>query len=936
MISDARGGNVSPGIYTEERDVTYAVKSLGETKLGLVGETLKGPADQIISITTWDEFVDYFGGTSTEKYKGNGYPKYELPYIAKEYLKESKQLEVVRVLGLSGYKGSSAWTVNVKVDGISYPLVVLRSKGDYNGNAGSAAPCEKSSKEMFREYVTGIEIAPYSGFVYGANCSISSEVVTFPIDGVIAMGDDGVKFAAMSATTESGETTYTDLGLGKFALIISAIDYTTKDASGNNPTVKYTYNVSLNEDDRDYIYNVFSIDPLAAGAPVFIESVFDKAWANLIQNTDSGKTFEFVSGVTGYTNGFLEPFRAAETPWVVSEAKGASDKAIELKKLFKFYTISDGNAANYQVKVSIENIRPDDGLFTVVVRDFYDTDANPVILEKYSNLTMVEGESNYIGLKIGTYDGDYEAKSKYIVVRMADSEGIESCIPCGFLGYPVPTYGANSGISLAYNTIFDDSVRAKKQYFGLNGDILDVDILNYKGADAYATDLGDAKPELLTNGFHLDSIMDRNTYCSEFDESGNCVSSVTICPETCVITVDGESGYTFSTVAANQGEGAIPRILNEDYMENTIYADKNLRKFTLYPYGGFDGWDIYRDQRTNRDDYKATKYGVNYSGCPFTKANDTLGDTNAGVILHLPANAITTDYYAYLAGMKQFQNPQDCKINVFATPGINWYDHALLTDDVIDLIESVDDGRGGDAIYVADAPQYDENGNDYTSEDVVSFLEEKEYNTSYACTYFPWAKYWDASDKKNINLPVTPDVVRNMAFIDNKKFPWFAPAGDYAGKVNCVRPYFKTMLEDENVLYSNGINPVKHFAADKMVELWGQKTLYKKDSPLNRINTRRLMIRIKELVNTAAKSLIFDQYDNTLEKQFKSIVKPILDYVRENRGISDYRIVTECTEETRDQHILPAKILVKPIHALEYISISFTIYPESVSFDENL
>ena len=98
MISDARGGHVSPGVYTEEKDVLYSAKSLGITSLGLAGETLKGPAFQNIPVTDWADFVDYFGGTSTEKYKGTGLPKYELPYVAKEYLKESKNLNVVGFL----------------------------------------------------------------------------------------------------------------------------------------------------------------------------------------------------------------------------------------------------------------------------------------------------------------------------------------------------------------------------------------------------------------------------------------------------------------------------------------------------------------------------------------------------------------------------------------------------------------------------------------------------------------------------------------------------------------------------------------------------------------------------------------------------------------------------------------------------------------------
>ena len=116
IINNARGSHSSPGVYTKEVDVTYSVKSLGITSLGLAGETVKGPAFEPIKLEKWSDFVDYFGSTSAEKVKGTGNPKYELPYIAKEYLKESKQLYVARVLGLSGYDAGPAWVVCAKKD----------------------------------------------------------------------------------------------------------------------------------------------------------------------------------------------------------------------------------------------------------------------------------------------------------------------------------------------------------------------------------------------------------------------------------------------------------------------------------------------------------------------------------------------------------------------------------------------------------------------------------------------------------------------------------------------------------------------------------------------------------------------------------------------------------------------------------------------------
>ena len=259
----------------------------------------------------------------------------------------------------------------------------------------------------------------------------------------------------------------------------------------------------------------------------------------------------------------------------------------------------------------------------------------------------------------------------------------------------------------------------------------------------------------------------------------------------------------------------------------------------------------------------------------------------------------------------------------------------MLTEEALDVIEDKEDGRGGDALYILDSPQYNANGDMYSADEVADMLDNVEIDSSYACTYFPWVKYFDNTQKMYIDLPATKDVVRNIADTDNNAYPWFAPAGISRGSVDCIAAVKKTTLDDEDILYENRINPVKSFAQDG-VKIWGNKTLYDNEtSPLNRINVRRLMIRIKKLIIDAAQALIFEQYDSTLEKQFRSLVEPILADAKSNRGISDYKVITEVTAETMDQHILPSKIMVKPQPSLEWVSISFVVYPQSVEFDEN-
>lgn len=962
MISDARRGHVSPGIYTEEKDVTYVVKSLGITSLGLVGETLYGPAFENIEIKDWSEFVDYFGGTSPEKFKGTGLPKYELPYIAKSYLEESKRLNVVRVLGLSGYQAGPCWVLKNGTGTDAKPIVIFRSKMTYDYNNDI---CSDSIDDQPKPIVVNIEIGEYQPKIYDSVCL---------------------------STTGETEATGTDLNAAKKFSITVTCD--TGNTLGYAET--YIYNISLDPKDSDYIYKVLSSRPDTGNTPVYVEAVYESSitdeseftlenllssdnlktdettyqWyeikyvdghhAKIIKNlgmnvslndSTSENTIEgeltklyFTNDIYFYEgdgdehdvlptsikflkdlsttgirpaldeyNNYCEMYRPAQTPWFVSEAFASEDESgntmITTKKLFKFITISDGDAANYQIKVSIQKIDPYKGTFDVVIRDFNDTDEAPVILEKYSNCNLTVGDSSFIGVKIGTSDGVFATKSKYVTVAMASDEDLSGNVPCGFLGFPMPSYGCNEKVAVEYYKKYNPSVRSRKQYFGLNNEIIDTDILKYKGVACYDEN-GDIVPDKLTKGFHMDSSFERIT------DNNN-------------IYVDGVNGYAFDSVSSEAvtNDRYAPRIMKAEYMRHTIYKDELLRKFTTYFYGGFDGWDVNRTSRTNTDEYKATNYAVITAGNKESGVFTSISYNGLNETLNLPSTAITSDYYAYLAGYRVFANPQDVDINVFATPGINWYDQKLLTLDAIDMIEDSDDGRGGDALYIMDSPA------NMSPEEIAAEFEDSDIDTSYACTYYPWIMYFDKFNNQYLNLPPTKDVVRNIAMTDNNSHPWFAPAGIERGSVNCVKANFKTTLAQEDVLYENRINPVKTFGKDG-VKIWGNKTAYSTDSPLNRINVRRLMIRVKKLIASAARNLIFEQYSTELDKQFKGIVEPILADVKSNRGIYDYKVITESTPETRDEHILPAKILIKPTPALEYISISFVVYPESVDFQD--
>ena len=1053
MIGNARGIHTAPGIYSQEVDLSYAAKSLGITSLALVGETLKGPAFEPISISDYNEFVQYFGGTSPEKFIGSKYPKYELPYIAKSYLNESNQLEVCRVLGLSGYNAGPAWLITAsKDDGDKYVVAVLRSTANY-GTKGTIDVCsnEVNAYDRLSYDAHSISMDKYTSVSYKIECENSSA----------------------SADTAAGAVTKIDVNssnYGRFCLVINGDE--------GDPATGIRVQVSLNPGDKDYILSVLGSDPLNAPYPVFVEELYDVAYAKMLSagkvnqiqlsdrlisglvekgdelipakpkkesvvdilESDDAIEFSFVNAgqrylvpitkkvdvtegkatVSGLTSGetytykykdsagteyskeitatgdtheieiteagvtdieirlasyevkvvkmsssngrrlyklesydtpevmendeiifvdnasayfkfdsdtneieevatdlndYKEMFRCASTPWVVSEIKG-DGLNLEVKKLFRFHTISDGNAANKEVKVSIMNIKPDDGTFDVLVRSFDDMDSSPKVLERFTRCSMVEGSSNFIGLKIGTFDGEYMTKSKYITVEVNANDMTEKCVPAGFLGYPMRDWGTGyTNPSMGYNCELDIDTKAKRQFFGFSNITgIDVDLFNYKGRAAYNSVAS------LSDGFHLDGRIE-------------LLGTSTGTKDKMALTVDGESGFKFSSVK-NPSSFSVPaRISSEAEMRGSMYGDDNsdglaLRKFTVCFYGGFDGWDIYRTERTTADKFKANKY----MGSIVAGVGNNFSQIKDGVALGLSGNCITSDYYAYLAGAKQFANPESVAANVFATPGIDYVNQNMLSSEILSMVEE----ERGDCLYVMitpDKPSGAEDSDYYAADEAANNLNDSGIDSSYGATYFPWVKYYDSENNRYINLSPTKDVVAALAYTDRVSNPWFAPAGTTRGNVDCEKAHIILTVPELDTLYEARINPLQTFAVDG-VKIWGQKTMYDADTPLNRINVRRLMLRVKQLIIGACKRLVFEQNSTDMGNEFKKLIKPILNDIKSKKGIYDYQITVDDSAEARDRLELPAAISIKPTKALEYIDITFTIMPESVSFDK--
>ena len=257
-------------------------------------------------------------------------------------------------------------------------------------------------------------------------------------------------------------------------------------------------------------------------------------------------------------------------------------------------------------------------------------------------------------------------------------------------------------------------------------------------------------------------------------------------------------------------------------------------------------------------------------------------------------------------------------------------------EDAIDMIET----DRADSIYITTTPDFNlflPSYQDITEgliypQEAVDNLEDTGIDSNYTATYYPWILTRDTVNNTQIYIPATSEVVRNLALTDNIAFPWFASAGYTRGLVNAIRARRKLTQDDRDTLYKGRINPIATFS-DVGTVIWGNKTLQVRESALDRINVRRLLLQARKLISAVAVRLLFEQNDNKVRQDFLDSVNPILDAIRRDRGLYDFRVVVQNTPEDLDRNQMVGKIYIKPTKALEFIDIEFLITPSGASFE---
>ena len=187
------------------------------------------------------------------------------------------------------------------------------------------------------------------------------------------------------------------------------------------------------------------------------------------------------------------------------------------------------------------------------------------------------------------------------------------------------------------------------------------------------------------------------------------------------------------------------------------------------------------------------------------------------------------------------------------------------------------------------------------------------------------------------NVPLNGDTAGLMARTDNVRDPWYSPAGFNRGNVkNVTRLTYNPRKADRDQLYKSGVNPVVTFPGQGTV-LFGDKTLLAKPSAFDRINVRRLFIVLEKAISTAAKFTLFEFNDAFTRAQFRNLVEPFLRDVQGRRGIFDFRVVcdeTNNTPEVIDRNEFIGDIYIKPARSINFIQLNFIAVRTGVEFEE--
>ena len=292
--------------------------------------------------------------------------------------------------------------------------------------------------------------------------------------------------------------------------------------------------------------------------------------------------------------------------------------------------------------------------------------------------------------------------------------------------------------------------------------------------------------------------------------------------------------------------------------------------------------------------------------------------------LNLTANS-ETGSEQFVKALNLLANDDEYDINMILMPGVTNDIASHLVSKAIDTAEA-----RGDTFYVADPIK---KGGTVATATAAA----ETYDSNYTSMYWPWVQVNEPQIGRNVWVPPSAMMAGVIAFNDKVSHEWFAPAGLNRGGLDmAIQAERKLTHANRDTLYESSVNPLATFPGEGVV-CWGQKTLQKKSSALDRVNVRRLLIRVKKFIAASSRFLVFEQNNASTRTRFLNIANPFLEQVQQNSGLSAFKVIMDDTNNTPDlvdRNVLYGQIFLQPTRTAEFIVLDFTVMPTGATFPE--
>lgn len=956
----------SPNFF--EREIDQSAREVGGpigTPAGLIGTSLKGPAFFPITVATFSEFIAKFGNLDFRRYA---------PYAANEFLKHRSALTFMRVLGAGSNESVGDIAKTQLTDRVKNAGFFVTGTAASNDNLGRHMGCVQFLVAQHNFSVE--ETWGYPIFTDNDSFGPNSGSI---VRGMILMAS-GARILVMSGAAAvpgnvngSNPTDAANVNSDRFKLIISS---TLGSAYGNadgQPGLRI-FSASMNPSDDDYFGKLLNRDPekfsseqhvlyadFAVDAQLASASQVAVLSGSNFQSSNSGEPSFKMRDLFGQ---FDTRYRSPRSTWFISQPFGRTEY-----DLFYFEALDDGEYANKLYKISISNIRAslDDsrpyGTFTVLIRNWNDSDTNQDVLETFPNCTLDPQSDNYIARVIGdkkiyfNFDAESDTERRFVVngkygnrsslVRVIVNENVEKklvptkALPFGFRGPELLktndtlTDGAASSYRLGGVNVGNLSASILPplpfRFKVTRGDVQQSGFVGQPGATELANGslFWGVKYERTTDPLNSNISSERNNLLDAYSKMLG-LAKLDVLVTGSGADTQGNNKFTLAKVALSNAalteltasvndhmrEAAYMRDATLDSTDYTIkdptLANRRLTFGTLVSLTSSVEFNRFTQYMKFTNMMYGGFDGVNILDKDARRMNDKASSFDAGGgaettyvapgLRYNPNGTGPTNntVASYLQASTVMLNSMVSSINILAVPGIR---EPYITDQIAAKAKSY-----GLALYLMDLVPYDDSNSrlydDSTIkpdvEKTIAQFEGRGIDNSYTATYFPDVFINDVVNSRRVKVPSSIASMAALALNDRVAYPWFAPAGFNRAALDFVTNVpVRLSVDDRDKLYDSRINPIATFPRQGFV-IFGQKTLQIKKSSLDRVNVRRMLLEIKRVIVGVASRLVFEQNVPDVRNKFIEESGAFVALVQAQQGIETFKIIMDDTNNSQE------------------------------------